>query len=319
MSLLRRQGSEVWDCTFKIDGKTYRKSTGFKDRKRALVFERQYRSEVEERVRLGVVRTITFREAVQRFDSDVLIPRALQAGHERNLKRERYTYCRLLSLVGGDMDLDLIGPAEIAGIRSKLLKEGKAAATVNRYLNALSTVLHKAERDWQCLSHTPRVGLLKLQNKRKRYLSLEEEQRLLSVAKPHLRELIVFLVDTGARKSEATTLTWDRVDFRLEQVSFVDTKNGKPRSVPMTHRVRSLLQGLQGIRPDHEPRVFLVRNSGSYRTGGLPTYSPFREPHGSFKTACRKAGLPGVRIHDLRHTFASRLVSSGVPLSLIHI
>ena len=314
MSLLRRKGSDTWHCSFKVESKTYRRSTGFKDRKRALVFERQLHSEVVERVRLGVVKPITLRQAVQRFESDVLIPRALQAGHERNLKRERYTYTRLLSLIDGDTDLDQIGPTSIADIRSELLREGKAAATVNRYLNALSTVLRKAERDWRCLAHTPRVGLLKLQNKRERYLTVEEEQRLLALAKPHLRDLIVFLVDTGARKSEATTLTWNRVDFRLGQVSFVDTKNGKPRSVPMTNRVRSLLKRLLDDRPNSEPRVFLVRNTGSYRTGGRPTHSPFREPHGSFKTACRKAELINVRIHDLRHTFASRLVSSGVPL-----
>lgn len=314
MSLLRRQGSEVWHCSFKVDGKTYRKSTGFKDRKRALAFERQYRKEVEEKARLGVVKPPTLEQAIQRYESDVLIPRALQAGHEENLKREQYTYRRLRLLIRHDTRLDQITPATIADLRSRLLREGKAPATVNRYLNALSSLLQKAERDWHCLAHKPRVALLKLQNKRDRYLSIEEEQRLLAASKPHLRNLIVFLVDTGARKTEATTLTWRQVDFNLKQVSFIKTKNDKPRSIPMTHRVRSLLTQLHAIRPNNEPRVFLVRNKGSYRTNGIPTYTPFREPHGSFKTACRKAGLLGVRIHDLRHTFASRLVSSGVPL-----
>jgi len=130
------------------------------------------------------------------------------------------------------------------------------------------------------------------------------------------------MVDGGtaeliARLSEATGLTWANVDLDQKPrplVRFMHTKSGTPRSVPLTERAIKLLRRLYTIRPADEPHVFLQRFPGYSWRGTKPKAKPFFNPHGSWKTAVERAKLKDVVIHDLRHTFASRLVQRGVPL-----
>ncbi len=148
---------------------------------------------------------------------------------------------------------------------------------------------------------------------RNRYLTEDEEQRILDVSPPHLRSLIIFLVDTGARLSEALDVTWNDLELdgsHRSSVMLLRTKNGLPRRIPLTTRSRTMLLGLQAERNDlNQQAVFL------YRARGASTAVPFRKCFESWKTALRNAGVdPTTRMHDLRHTFASRLVSRGVPI-----
>jgi len=155
--------------------------------------------------------------------------------------------------------------------------------------------------------------MLPLNNQRHRYLTEHEEHRILNVSPPHLRNLIIFLVDTGARLSEALDVTWSELDLDSDHrssVTLVRTKNGLPRRIPLTTRNQTMLLALRTDQADNEHReVFL------YSRPGASIAVPFRNPFASWKTALRTAGVdPTTRIHDLRHTFASRLVSKGVPI-----
>ena len=79
--------------------------------------------------------------------------------------------------------------------------------------------------------------------------------------------------------------------------------------VPLTARATKLLLRLRENRKDFNKPVFL------YHAPGTPNPVPFKNPHGAWKTALRESGVDtSLRIHDLRHTFASRLVSKGVPI-----
>ena len=80
----------------------------------------------------------------------------------------------------------------------------------------------------------------------------------------HLRDLLIFLLDTGARLSEAAQLTWR--DVKLDRkprgmVKFMVTKSGLPRSVPLTKRVEQMLSRLKQCCPEGEARVFLHRQT----------------------------------------------------------
>jgi integrase len=120
---------------------------------------------------------------------------------------------------------------------------------------------------------------------------------LLDAAALHLRPILVALLNTGMRKGEALGLRWDDVDLVKGFIHISDSKSGKSRNIPMNAAVFMMLRELrENCRPDGH--VF----------GGV------KEIKRSFHTACRRAGIKGVRVHDLRHTCASRLVQLGVDL-----
>jgi len=143
-----------------------------------------------------------------------------------------------------------------------------------------------------------------------RWLSREEACLLVHAASPHLRPLLIFLLHTGARLSEALRLDWSHVDLTARRVIFMNTKNGEHRGVPLNQDAFLALAGLA----ERDGPVFLTpAGSAYYDSGGLGG-SPIKR---AFKTACRRAGIEGLRVHDLRHTFASWLVMSGAPLRTV--
>lgn len=171
-------------------------------------------------------------------------------------------------------------------------------ASVQRDISTLRAILNKAYREG-FMQYPPRFPRFKKQKPRDRWLSIDEEQRLVSVSAPHLVPLIRFAVDTGGRVSELLRLDWRYVEMGSKRVRFTDTKNGEDRTVRLCDRALATLASLE---PKDSGSVFTFRGKSieSVRT--------------AFNKARKKAGLEDVRFHDLRHTFASRLVQAGVPL-----
>lgn len=177
---------------------------------------------------------------------------------------------------------------------------GLAASTINRRLSSLSVLLRTAHEEWLVLERKPKV---KFQNEkgngRIRWLTYEEEARLLSkVDDAELRNLIVLMLDTGLRLSEALSLRTNDVDRKGGLIRVYDTKNGEPRGIPMTVRVREIMGGIL-----------------KHQTGDSLLFStPKRTIQARFAAYRGAANLSDVVLHSLRHTFASRLVQSGVDL-----
>lgn len=149
------------------------------------------------------------------------------------------------------------------------------------------------------MATVPPFPKLKPSKGRSRWLTRAEEKRLLDSATSHLRPIIAVAVDTGGRRGELLGLDWRSVDLDRNTVTFLDTKNGEDRTVRLTDRARRVLVGLD-----------------SQKMGPVFTYGgkSILCVKGSFKSACRRAGIDDFRFHDLRHTFASRLVQKGIPL-----
>jgi len=155
------------------------------------------------------------------------------------------------------------------------------------------------------LAQVPAFPRMKKQPGRCRWLTVDEEQRLLLAAKPHLRALITFAVDTGGRRSELLTLDWRNVDLERGAIAFLKTKNGEDRSVRLTDRAKQVLIDLA---PQESGPVF------TYRGQAIKCVKT------TFNKARIQANLEGFRFHDLRHTFASRLAQQGVPLyEIMHL
>lgn len=128
------------------------------------------------------------------------------------------------------------------------LDEGRQAATVDRYMTALKTLLNTCARRYPCeylQGRVPHVHIENPKNARERILYLDEEAELLALAEkrdPEFAEFLVFLLDTGFRPGEALKLNWFQHIRTNEGIIYVgDTKTSKGRSILMTERVKDIL------------------------------------------------------------------------------
>ena len=141
---------------------------------------------------------------------------------------------------------------------------------------------------------------------RTRFLSHDEYRRLLAAAGPHLRPIIETAVATGMRLEELLSLKWEHVDLERREVRLVVTKSKQPRVIPLSDRAVAIIAAA-ARSAQASPYVFTNPASGSR----------FKTVKRAFRTACRRAGVQDMRFHDLRHTFATRLVQSGVDLYVV--
>ncbi|WNJ99965.1 site-specific integrase [Thalassospiraceae bacterium LMO-JJ14] len=190
-----------------------------------------------------------------------------------------------------------ITPSVISNYMEERLQR-VAPATVRREVSILRAILNKAWRN-DLLEVQPRFPRLPKDHRRDRFLSEEEEQRLVMCSPAHLVPIIRFALSTGGRKGEILNLDWRDVDMERGLVTFRETKNGEDRHIPLP---RPALAVLASLHPQDHGRVF------TYRGRGLSDIKS------AFNRARNDAGMPDVRFHDLRHTYASRLVQNGIPL-----
>lgn len=178
-------------------------------------------------------------------------------------------------------------------------------STVNRELGILRGMFNKAVA-WGKLKANPMkaVQFLREPPGRLRFLETEEIGALLSNCSPHLRPIVVLALFTGMRRGEILGLKWRDFDFKRRIITLLDTKNGQKREVPMSEAVNNAI--LQIKEHPKSPYVF-CDGLGNHR----------QDIRQSFSTALKKSGITNFHFHDLRHTFASQLVMSGVDLNTV--
>lgn len=133
---------------------------------------------------------------------------------------------------------------------------------------------------------------LKRGPQRKRYLSSEEYTAILSNSAEHVKNIIIFAVETGMRKEEYLSLLWQDIDIRDGRIAVKDTKNGKDRNIPISNKAMEVLQQL--LQKRNSEYVFSKNDSSRYLD--------FKK---GFKKACERSNIKDLRIHDLRRTFGS--------------
>lgn len=137
-------------------------------------------------------------------------------------------------------------------------------------------------------------------NERDRIANPEEWVKLRDAAAPHLRRFLTIAYEVGPRKGELLKLEWPDVDMRRWEFTLRKTKNGETRVVPMTPGVHEAFVDLWKERRLDTQRVFLYNGK------------PWKNPRTAFAAACRRAGITGLRLHDLRHCAATNLRRAGV-------
>jgi integrase len=207
----------------------------------------------------------------------------------------------LLCQVFGERQLSDISPLSVDAYVSQRVAVVKPA-TVNRDVVVLRHMFVKAMA-WGIALSNPAAHIkpLRTDNRRLRYLSHEEIAGLLDVADEILRPVLITALHTGLRRGELFHLTWQDIDFKHGVIRVLQSKNGKPRELPMSNTLRSMLQQL--------PR----RIDSDYVFPGK-TGRGLVDIKKRFHRGLRDAGIDGFRFHDLRHTFASHLVMAGVDL-----
>jgi integrase len=178
-------------------------------------------------------------------------------------------------------------------------------------MRILHTAIREAADQGYSIPHD-----LKSSAPKTRFLTHEEETRLLLALKPMASQppsiqrrqqdnldLVIFLLDTGVRISEACALKWSDVDLNNHVLHVNRIKTNSKALLKMTDRVIELLTRKSGKTNDDH--VFTkARGTGARGESGS-----------AIRNAIKRAGLDGVSLHTFRHTFCSRLVQAGVPLS----
>jgi integrase len=206
----------------------------------------------------------------------------------------------------GDKYLFAVAPKQIEEYKKHRLDKGGAQpATVNRELATLRHMFNKAV-EWGYVKDTPVKGvrMLKIPPGRLRFLEASEIARLVDECSPHLRPIVVTALNTGMRLSEILCLRWSQVNFRLRTITVERTKNNERRIIPVN---QPLFLDLERLAKKKRTEFVFCDEDGK----------PFRSVQTGFKAACRRAGIADFRFHDLRHTFASHLVMSGVNIRAV--
>jgi integrase len=158
---------------------------------------------------------------------------------------------------------------------------------------------------WGKLRENPigKVKRLHEENHLERILSPEEQARFLRAANEPLRTILMVALHTGMRRGEILTLPWSCVDFERALITVVNPKNGRSRKIPVNE---ILAQTLRRRKPDTDGAIFVFADP--------ETGQPWGSVKTAFRASLRRAGIAGFRFHDMRHTFATRLVDQGVDL-----
>ena len=204
--------------------------------------------------------------------------------------------------------LSRIRRADVLALHHSKLAGGYAAATCNRMLILLKFIFNCAIR-WDILPPgcNPCTGIETFSDHgaRERYLTPEEVQRLMAAldasSQAQVAQVIRLLLYTGARKREILDCRWEEIDLnrQLLTVPATRSKSKKPRLIPLSDAAIELLQSLP--RPPDMPWVFFNPRTGK------PPVSIFY----AWDSIRRRAQLSDVRLHDLRHSYASFLINAG--------
>lgn len=298
MGVLKKGGS--WFIDYRVGGRRKREKIGASKRLAETVLAKR-RAEIAEgrfldRKRIPKTR---FRD----FAAEYLV---YSEANKRNYSRERYVMRHLIEAFGDQClhEVTVWRVERYKASRRKLV----SPATVNRELTLLKHMFTKAIA-WEKAAGNPvkAVRLLRESNGRVRFLSREEEDHLLAECGEQLRVLVVAALHTGFRRGELLSLCWSDIDLDngLITVQASYAKNGERRSVPISRTLRGVLVGLRGSSSGSD-NVFRNRHGRSYIS-----------PTSAFEAAVNRAGLTDFRFHDLRHTFASRLVMGGQDLRTV--
>jgi integrase len=244
---------------------------------------------------------LTFAEFVEIHYLPFVKPR------KRSWKRDDELYRLRIKDAFGNKRLNQITRQQIQTFHAAVLAEGLAPATADHHLKLIRQSLNLAI-DWGFLmdkNPAARVHLFNVDNKVEHYLNDDELERLLEVLRTDdnrtVCNIAMFLLSTGSRLNEALSATWSMVDRanRVWRIAASNSKSKRIRTVPLNDSALDVLNKLN--TKEFFDHLFINKQTGLPYTTIMKVWTRLRN----------KAGLPHLRIHDLRHQYASFLANSG--------
>lgn len=251
----------------------------------------------EEKARLAV---LTFSEFFEQHYLPYVKPR------KRSWKRDYELYRLRIKAVFGHKRLNEITRQQVQSFHTALKEEGLAAATCNHHIKLMKHALNLAI-DWGMLDKNPvaRVPMFYEDNKLEHYMDDVELNRLLTVLHTDenrpICQIALFLLSTGCRLNEVLSAKWSDVDMSkgIFTIRATNAKSKKLRGVPLNESAIEILNQLD------------AQGKFEYLFVNRLTGMPYRNIHKVWHRLREKAGLKHLRLHDLRHQYASFLVNSG--------
>jgi integrase len=296
MSLYKRKDSSQWWVKLTVNGRRIQKSTGTDDRKAAQEYHDRLKAELWEQTRLGVKPGYLWQDAVVRWLSET----EHKASRVDDLSHLRWLDKHLSGLLLNEINKDKLDSI----VKAKLATNARNS-TVNRMLAVVRSILRRASLEWDWLEKSPKVRLLPEPNRRIRWLTKEEAERLLSELPEHLKAMVRFSLETGLRQANVTGLQWSQIDL-VRRCAWIHPDQAKARraiSVPLSKTAIVVLREQLG---KHETFVF------SYH--GKPIVQVNTK---AWHKALDRSGIENFRWHDLRHTWASWHAQAGTPMPIL--
>lgn len=344
--LTRRAGTPFWQITFRIDGHRIRESSGTADRLIAAELADKRWREVFREIRLGErqLAEMTLYDACLRYYTEV------SAGTTYGDRGQIYHFKVLKLAIGANtllsaLDDDVVNRA-VQAMRNRKPTKGRPAtlsgSTINRYLTTLNNVCRRARKLWRVNVGPWTKAEHKQPEPQGRELFLEHHQArdLVAAACGHLQPILLLDMMTGLRRDNAVLLQWETVSLDLARAVLLQ-KGDRRLTISLPPPA---VQMLAAIEPDPAKRrgpVFRFGNPNTpcacprcadrkSRVAGEPPRpsryagQPVRSIKRAFATAVKGAGLDDLpagrlRIHDLRHSFASWLLAACGDLKIVQL
>jgi len=300
MGLYKR--GTVWWMSFSHNGQQFRRSTETEDRKLATRIFDKIKGELAEGKWFEnvSVQQHTFGELMDKYLQEHSSVNKVKKSHLRDKGMAK----NLLSFFKNRNLVD-ISPAMISDYKVKRREDGVSPRTINYELTLMGHAFNLALLEWEWVKDNPvrRVRKDRVNNFIERWLTPEEEKRLLRVSAPWLREIIIFAIHTGLRQSEIVDLKWSQIDLERRTMTIFEQKNRGIDTLPLNETIIRLLSERYRQCSSEFDHVFPSANKTRIDNMNLVR---------AFKRVTKKAEVHNFRFHDLRHTFATRLVQSGV-------
>jgi len=314
MSVLKRGNSKYWYIQFQFNGKTYIKSSKTLEKKVAEHMEREWKVKIHSQQYLGEKDTVQFSEVLSQ-----LIQTKEGTPNHPTLKYHKRVLNRLFPV---NLKLHEITNTHINTLYQKRLKEGVSNGTIKKSFDLIRTTWKHGKKLGYQYSDLE-FPTLKVEKHRLRYLSPDEEKRLLKELDPNRKhpctsktfnyppkvkqsmidvyDLVVLLIDTGARYSEVAKIEWSSINLDDKTIRLWRPKVRNESVLFMTDRAYQILSKRK--QTTSSKYVFSNKNNGPRNTATLP-----------IRKAYKRANIEGCTVHTFRHTHATRLIQNGLSI-----
>lgn len=301
--MFKRKDSGLWWMSIRHNGRRIQKSLETSDKKLAKAIEAKIIADIvkDKYYEKPIGNDKTFSQLVDKFMKEYAPKRSI------NMHKSYTASSKHLIPFFGNLNLASITSKKISRYKVVRYEEGASPATINRETAMLSRAFTIAVEDWEWFDHKPFLKIKKEEenNVQEKYLTLDEEKRLIENCPEWLKGLVVFSLHTGLRQHEQLSLTWERVSLLRRTILIQETKSGKPRSVPLNQTALNILEKKAKTRSIKNDLVFFSSHGTKMNNCNLIR---------AFKKAVRKAGISDFTWHGLRRTFATRLAHKGLDI-----